>query len=330
MRETVTGLEREFFHAGKRLPQIYIDYLQYLKETKQLTSGTINNRKMPVLEFIVRNNIKNTSAAFKKVTRQEVQDYTMETASPLTRNSKRALVVALRDFYRFLHLKEYTDIDLSQSVPTITTYRLSTIPRGMPWEKVEKILQCINRKIFSGKRDYAIVLMFARYGIRACQLRELRLNNIDWKNETIIFKATKGGKEIVAPLYKDVAEALLVYFKSGRKNASKEYDHVFLTSGTGGSQVTGQVPLNGAIWNIVNRALHKTGQAHLLEHARGPHAIRHAFATKLLDQDTPIKSISDMLGHRSIDTTFIYTKSSLPHLKKLSLNWPDNSVGSLR
>lgn len=323
MRENVIELEREFFHSGRRLPAIYIEYMSYLRKTKELAGGTINNRKKPVLEFITRHDSKCSPSNIKRITQREVQDYTIETASPLTRNLKRNLVISLRDFFRFLHLYEYTNIDLSLSVPTITTYRMSSIPRGMPWETVRKILQFINRKTFSGKRDYAIMLVFARYGVRACQLRELKLSDIDWKQETVFFKGAKGGKDVIVPLYKDVAEALVSYFKSGRKNASKEYDNVFLTTGTGGSQVMGQVPLQQSTWNIVSRHLSKAGQGRLIDHARGPHAIRHAFATNLLDKDTPIKTISDLIGHHSIETTFIYTKSSLPNLRQLELQWPE-------
>lgn len=325
MRETVTTLEREFFYSRTPLPKLYVDYLNYLRNIKNLEIGSIQNRKQPVLQFLVSHKSKSTPSQIKYITKKEVQEYTMNTAAPLTRNMKRALVIALRDFFRFIHLYEYSEDDLSKSVPTITTYRMASVPRGMPWETVEKILITVNTKIFSGKRDYALILMLARYGIRACQIRELRLNDIDWKNETIIFKAVKGGKEIKASLFPDVAEALIKYFKSGRKNASKEYDQVFLTSGTYGSISMGQVPLRDSTWNIVNRVLKKAGQQHLLAHARGPHAIRHAFATKLLDEDVPMKSISDLLGHRSLSTTFIYTKSSMPSMRKLTRMWPERN-----
>lgn len=330
MREVVTELERDFFHAGKKLPVLYIEYMNYLRKTKELAPGTINNRKKPVLEFIIRHSSKCSPSNIKRVTQKEVQDYTMETAAPLSRNLKRSLVIALRDFFRFLHLYEHTNIDLSLSVPTITTYRMSAIPRGMPWKTVEKVLQCISKRTFSGKRDYAIVLTLSRYGVRACQLRELKLSDIDWHNETVTFKAVKGGKDVVAPLYKDVAEALISYIKSGRKNAPIEYENVFLTSGTGGSQTMGQVPLNGSTWNIINRYLKKAGFGSVIDHARGPHAIRHAFATRLLDQDTPIKTISDMIGHNSIATTFIYTKTSIPKLKQLELPWPEPKMGDVK
>ncbi len=327
MREIVTELERKYFYSRTPLPKLFIDYLNYLRDVKQLEVGSIQNRKQPILKFLESHKNKSTPSRIKYITKKEVQEYTMNTASSLSRNLKRVLIIALRDFFRFLHLYEYTQDDLSKSVPTITTYRMASVPRGMPWDTVELILKTVNRKIFSGKRDYALILVLARYGVRACQLRALRLSDIDWNNQTISFKAMKGGKEIKATLYEDVADALLQYFKAGRKDASKEHDQVFLTSGTYGSQSMGQVPLRDSTWNIVNRVLKKTGQEHLIAHARGPHAIRHAFASKLLDKDVPMKSISDLLGHRSINTTFIYTKSSMPSMRKLTRPWPEKIQG---
>ena len=257
-REIVTDLERDFFYSRRLLPKIYTDYLDYSRKIKKLETSTLQNRKTPVLKFILAHPGKNTLSTVKKLSQKEIQDYTMNEAAYLSRELKRNLVVSLRDFFRFLHLYSHTSIDLSKSVPTITTYRMATIPRGMPWENVEAILKSINTKIFSGKRDYAIVLVFARYGVRSCQLRELKLQDIDWKNKTIRFPSKKGGKEIIAPLYDDVAKAILAYLKGGRMKASKKYSQVFLTTGIGGSKKMGQIPLQDSTWNIVSRALKKS------------------------------------------------------------------------
>ena len=323
--ESVNELEREYFFARKPLPKIYVDYINYSRDVKGLSLGSIQNRRSFILAFLNEKSNKSTYSALKKLTRKEVQDYTMDVAAKLTRNQKRALVIALRDFFRFLHLFGHTSVDLSESVPTITAYRMQSIPRSMPWNVVETLLNTLERHTFGGIRDYAIILVLARYGVRSCQLIDLRLGDIDWKKKTIFFKEVKGGKAVMAPLYDDVAKAIMDYFKAGRKDASKEYDQVFLKTGQYGSIMEGQVPLGNSTWNIVSRAMKRSGYDSLLKHARGPHAIRHAFASKLLDEDVPLKSISDLLGHRSMTTTFVYTKSSVKHLKKLGLPWPKRS-----
>jgi integrase len=256
----------------------------------------------------------------------DVQEYTIEAAGRMkSRHRRRNLVIVLRDFFRFLHFTGYTPKDLSLAVPTIVTYRHSSVPKGLPWSVVEQLLKVPNRRTFCGKRDYAIILMLARYGIRAIQLRALRLQDIDWKKASIHFKACKGGKDVVVPLLPDVRRALRDYFKAGRMKAPTEFDQVFLTSGTKGSSEMGQRPLRDSTWNIVANAFKKVGAATSPLQKRGPHAIRHAYATRLLEQNEPIKSIADLLGHRSLETTFIYTKSGIEQLRPLTRVWPEKA-----
>ena len=165
--------------------------------------------------------------------------------------------------------------------------------------------------------------MFVSYGIRQGQLIDLRLQDINWKNKTIHFRAVKGGRDVIVPLTPEVAEALLEYFKGGRMDAPKEYDQVFLTAGENSFAKEGQRPLGRALWYMINRRIQALGIGDLATYPRGPHALRHAFATKLINEDTPIKNISDMLGHKRIGTTFIYAKANLSKLRKLTSEWSE-------
>lgn len=323
VREIITDDERNFFYAGKKLPILYLDYLNYLRTVKKLTTGSVQNRKSPTLKFLLAFKSQNLPSKIGTLRPAQIQDYTLSAVANLSKHQKRIFIIALRDFLRFLHLYEYTKSDLSACVPLVMTFRHSSVPKGMPWSVVEQLLKVPNRKTFCGKRDYAIILMFARYGVRSIQLRSLKMNDIDWKNGIIRFGACKGGKDVVAPLLPDVAQALIAYFKAGRKLASKKYAEVFLTSGTYGSQATGQRPLASSTWNIVAHAFKKIETETSPRHKRGPHAIRHAYATKLLAENEPIKSIADLLGHKSIETTFIYTKASVESLRPLTKEWPE-------
>lgn len=323
IREIVTDDERSFFYAGKKLPLLYLEYLNYLRNVKKLAIGSVQNRKAPTLKFLLSCKKQNLPSTVGSLRPAQIQDYTLLTAAKLSKHQKRSFIIALRDFLRFLHFYEYTKIDLSACVPTVMTFRHSSIPKGMPWSVVEQLLKVPNRKTFCGKRDYAIILVFARYGVRAIQLRALKMTDIDWEKGIIRFAACKGGKDVVAPLLADVAQALMAYFKAGRKLASQQYSEVFLTSGTYGSQATGQRPLAASTWNIVAHAFKKIETETSPRHKRGPHAIRHAYATKLLAENEPIKSIADLLGHKSIETTFIYTKASVESLRPLTKEWPE-------
>ncbi len=322
-RETITEDEKKFFYEGRKLPELYIDYLNHLRHVRKVSIGTVQNRKTDSLRFLLKFPGFAEPKTIGKLRPVDVQEYVIETARLMkSRHRRRAFVIVLRDFFRFLHFEGLTKTDLALSVPLIVTHRHSSVPKGLPWKVVEQLLKVPNRRTFCGKRDYAIILVFARYGVRAIQLRELRLPDIDWKKKTIHFKACKGGKDVVAPLLPDVKRALFEYFKAGRMKAEKKFDQVFLASGTKGSSETGQVPLNQSTWNIVARAFKKLNVETSPFQKHGPHAIRHAYATRLLEQNEPVKSIADLLGHKSLETTFIYTKSSVESLRPLTREWP--------
>jgi site-specific recombinase XerD len=323
-RETVTEDEKKFFYSGRPLPLLYVEYLNYLRSVRKVATGTVQNRKIDSLRFLLKFSKHATPGSIGKLKPVDIQEYTIETARQMkSRHRRRSLIIVLRDFFRFVHFAGYTKSDLSVSVPMIVTHRHSSVPKGLPWPVVEQLLKVPNRHTFCGKRDYAIILMLARYGVRAIQLRDLRLTDIDLKKKTVHFKGCKGGKDVLAPLLPDVRAALFAYFKGGRMKAPKEYKQVFLTSGSGGSIVTGQRPLEQSTWNIVANAFKKLNIETAPNQKRGPHAIRHAYATRLLEKNEPIKSIADLLGHKSLETTFIYTKSSVEQLRPLTRQWPE-------
>lgn len=322
IQEYITEQEKQYFYSGKQLPKLYREYLEYLRSERGLSRGTIHNRKKDVLLFLTKLSGRATPSCIARLRPVYVQKYVMNTAKPLTREGKRQLVIALRDFLRFLFLKDYIKKDLSKSVPTIVTYRLSRLHRGIPWKVVQALLRSPDRRSHRGRRDYAILLMLARYGVRSGQLVDLRMSDIDWKKQTVHFKAMKGGKDVNAPLFGDVAEALVAYFKGGRMKAPKKYDQVFLTTGTYGSYIDGQRPLGRALWYMVSRQLARIGYTQGRETPCGPHSIRHAFATKLLEEKQSMKTIADLIGHSSLATTFTYSKSDMKMLRTVVAPWP--------
>jgi integrase/recombinase XerD len=324
MREHVCAEEKAFLFAGKPLPCLYLEFLAYQRDVKGLSTGSIHNLKKPVLCFLLKNPQFGKKSGIVRLRAKQIQDYATRALPELSREQKRRLVTGLREYLRFLHVRGYLREDLSFCVPTVTTYRLTTFHRGIPWDKVESLLRVPDRKTHVGRRDYAILLMLALYGVRQGQLIHLELKDIDWKEQTIHFAAVKGGRDILVPLFPQMAEALIEYFKGGRKNAAEEYQQVFLKSGRGGSAAEGQRPLGRALWYMIHRHMRKIGITEASELPRGTHAIRHAFAQRLIDRNEPMKTIADLLGHRSIQTTFVYAKSDLTKLRCLALEWPES------
>jgi integrase/recombinase XerD len=184
----------------------------------------------------------------------------------------------------------------------------------MPWQAVQELLSMPDRTTLVGKRDYAILRLVASYGLRIGQAIQLRVRDIDWCQGLIHFPAEKGCKALSFPILEEVAEALLSYLRE--RGEVQGMVEVFLA-------VRGpQRPLG--VNNHLGSALHSYYRlAGIQASRRGAHPIRHAFATRLMEQGTPIKNIADLLGHRNIETTFLYTKVDLERLRTLAAEWPE-------
>jgi len=227
---------------------------------------------------------------------------------------RRRLQGALRSFLRFCLQKGHFACDLAAAVPCIRSYKLSGVPRGICEPDALKTLKCIDRTTATGRRDFAIIQVLHTYGVRSGQVRALRLPDIHWRENRIHFPAHKGGKELIEPLTDDVGESLLDYLRHGRPHVS--YPEVFLIA---------QPPFRplrtpSTISAIVQRRLNQAGVSN--PH-KGSHIFRHAFAMRMLQHGQSLKVIADLLGHRNINTTFIYTKADLQALRQVTLEWPE-------
>jgi integrase/recombinase XerD len=243
-----------------------------------------------------------------------VHDYIIATSKPLTRASRKHLVSGLRSFLRFAHVNGLLERSLVEAVPIILTRKLERLPQTISWEAVQKLLAIPDQATLIGKRDYAILRLVASYGLRIGQAIHLRARDIDWRQGLIHFPAEKGCKSLSFPLLKEVAEALLCYLRE--RGEAPGTEEVFLA-------VRGpQRPLG--VNNHLGTALQSYyRRAGIQASRRGAHPIRHAFATRLMEQGTPIKNIADLLGHRNIETTFLYTKVELGRLRTLAAEWPE-------
>jgi integrase len=207
----------------------------------------------------------------------------------------------------------YIEQSLEYAVPTLRTYKLATVPRGLSDTEAQRVLQCIDRSSHVGRRDYAIVQLLYTYGVRGGQVRALRLEDIDWAHNQILFKASKHGKDSCLPLTPEVGESLLDYLQKSRPSYS--YPHVFLTS----RAPYHPFPHSNSLSAIAGRYIQAAG---IELRSKGAHAFRHCFATRMLHKGHSLKAIADVLGHRHLGTTFIYTKVDFNALKQVGLEWP--------
>ncbi len=301
--------QEEWIFDGSKLLSEYVDFLY---NHRGVSKKTISRRRKDVISFLKFLRLQNAPEDIGKISVTQVYDYVIKTARLMNRPSRKPLVAAIRSFLKFAHLKGYVQRDLTEAVPVISTPKLGSIPRGISWESVEKLLAIPNRETHSGRRTYAVLQLLATYGVRIGQAIKLRLQDINWREGSIYFQPCKWGKPLYFPLYPEVADALLSYIKETRGKVC--CPEVFLTMcGEPRSLARG-----GSLYHSMKTCFRRAGIPH-----RGAHAIRHAFATRLMEHDTPIKTISDLLGHKSIGTTFIYTKVDLKHLRLVAYEWPE-------
>lgn len=290
------------------------DYLQWLKDIQNSAQGTIELRRAYLTRFLESFDGGLSTERLVHLSPGEVQTFFLEYAKSHGKASRRSMQAALRTFFRFCNAKGYVERDLSASVPTLRTYKLDTLPRSLTDYEIRKILSHIDLETGTGRRDYAIIQLLYTYGIRGGQLRVLRLDDIDWRQNRIHFSAMKHGKDIYQPLTDDVGESLLSYLRHSRP--STLYRELFLTLRAPYRPLKYSTTLS----EIIARRMKSAG---LEATRRGSHAFRHGFATRMLANGHPLKSIADMLGHLCIQTTALYTKVDFQTLNRVPLDWPE-------
>jgi integrase/recombinase XerD len=288
-------------------------YLKFLKKSQGLTDATLVLRRLHVAPFLRSLEEAGVLANLRGLAPSTVHDYIIATAKPLTRASRKHLTSGLRSFLRFAHVNGFLERSLVEAVPVILTRKFDRLPQTIPWEAVQKLLAMPDRTTLIGKRDYAILRLVASYGLRIGQAIHLRARDIDWSERLIHFPAEKGCKALSFPLLKEVAEALLSYLRARGETPTTE--EVFLTLRNPRRPLGVNNHLGSALKSYYQRAGIQTTRY-------GAHPIRHAFATHLMEHGTPIKDIADLLGHRNIETTFLYTKVDVDRLRTLAAEWP--------
>jgi integrase len=224
----------------------------------------------------------------------------------------------LRTLLGYLYLEGYLSNDLSGAVPSIQCRWLSGVPRGISDEDIERLLRSIDRREDIGRRDYAMILMLSTYGVRGAQVRQLKLDDVRWSENQIVFRPTKGGKQIVQHLTAAVGNSLLDYVRESRPRDSSCEEVFLICTGT-------PRPLSkpSSLSAVVSRRL-KSASIELPEGVSfGSHSFRHAFARRMVCGSEPFKHVADMLGHKILNSTMIYTKIDLPSMRQATLEWPE-------
>ena len=227
-------------------------------------------------------------------------------------------ICALRAFFRFLHATQQIDEDFAERIPMIPARKKTRIPSVWTADELKRLIEAIDRGNPSGKRDYAIILLACCLGLRVKDIKELKMNNFHWETKQLIFTQSKTRKETILPLPPEVGWAVIDYLKFGRPDVDSPF--VFLRH----MAPIGPFSESDHLHQLIASYMRK---AHLptLKKQRGMHSLRHTLASMMLEKETPLSVISDVLGHTDPDSTKVYLKSSQEKLRICSLEevWED-------
>ena len=283
-------------------------FFSYLIEEKGLRPHTVHQYRFHLHQFaayLTRIGLKDLAHLSPKVLSGFVADYGPRVAWPTLRNSCGTLRVFLRYLYREGALAK----DLSPTVEFPQSYRLSGIPRSIGWEQVEQVLEGVDRRAPCGKRDYAMLLLLATYGLRGCEVATLTLDDIDWRNDRLKIRERKAGNSTAYPLSTVVGAAIVDYLKHGRP-ASKDRQ-VFLRA------MAPLVPISSAA--VTCRAAYYIRKAGIDVPRPGSHTLRHSCVQRLVNANFSLKHIGDYVGHRNPASTQIYGKVAIEALREVAL-----------
>ena len=221
----------------------------------------------------------------------------------------------MRSFFRYLEERGICKNNISNAIRGPRIYKEETIPSFLPWESIQHMLNTYPRETPIQIRNYAILLLYAIYGLRCSEALNLKLKDIDWRNETIFLARSKDSKPQLMPLVPLIGDAIVDYLQNVRPNETKEPE-IFLSMRAPFCKLTSSVG-----YQIAHQAITKEDVT--IKH-RGPHALRHSVATHLVNTGHPMKEVADMLGHQTLDTTRIYAKVDFTNLKKVAnMNWEE-------
>lgn len=299
--------------TGELSEPLLEEYLEWMKEVRQSASGTLALRRQAVGLFLDELGPARAREGLRALGRAEVEQFFLDYAQDKGDSQRRNMQSSLSTFLQFARDRGLIDRPLHEALPHFQCYSLARTPEGLTPPEAQAVLDRVDRSTHAGRRDYAILQLLYTYGVRAIQVAALRLDEIEWERDRVTFRAVKGGKESVLPLTVAVGESLLDYLQQARPRGA--HAQVFLICRAP------YHPLGDgeAVSAIVKGRLRAAG---IDRRGVAAHAFRHGWATEKLAQGHCLKEIADVLGHRQLRSTFVYTKVDFQALRPVGLAWP--------
>jgi site-specific recombinase XerD len=283
----------------------------YLRHERVLAEPTITYYVTFVRESLT-DRFGGGRATLARLCARDVVRFVQRQAARLHLKRAKQLTTALRAFLHYARYRGVLTQDLVAAVPAVANWSMPSIPRAIPPASVQRLLASINRQTARGRRDYAILLLLARLGLRASEVAFLELDDLDWEGGQVTVRG-KRGAQAALPLPADVGAAITAYLRHGRPCSACR--RVFLRARAPHCGFAGP----SAIACVVRDVLDRAG---VDAPTKGAHQFRHGLATQMLRGGASLSEIGEILRHRSPETTAIYAKVDLDALRTLALPWP--------
>lgn len=291
------------------LPPLLVSFCEWMRAHRGTSQQTLYNYSIPLRQLICR-----LGDDPSQLDARQLRDFVLDYSRTTGWAAAKRCTTALRMFLRFLSAEGRCRASLVDAVPVVAHWRLSSLPRYLPPADVERLIDACDRSSPVGQRDRAILLLLARLGLRAGDIVQLRLDDIDWKGAWIQVSG-KSRRQTRLPLTQEVGEAIAAYVQDSRPQAD-----------TPALFVRSRAPLrafasHAAVSVLVTSAMHRAG---IQPPARGAaHLLRHSVASAMLRQGASLQQVSALLRHRCIETTQIYAKVDVTALMQIAQPWPE-------
>lgn len=292
--------------------EIVVDaFRQYLSQERGLSVSIQCNYTRFAHQFL-RERFGRGSLELSALSATDVTGFIRRHAHERSARSAQHIVGSLRAFLRYLRYRGEITTDLAACVPTVANWSLSTLPKFLQPGQVQQVLDHCDRHSALGLRNYAILVLLARLGLRACEVVAMTLDDIDWEGAHLMVRG-KGGQRVQMPLSAEVGQAIAAYLRKGRPRCTSR--RLFIRE---------HAPRVGfanscAVSTLVQRALADAG---VDSPHTGAYVFRHSLATEMLRQGASLGEIGQLLRHAHPDTTQIYAKVDVCALRPLALRWP--------
>ena len=319
--------------ASGLLEQRVTAYTTYLEQVRGFAHSTCHYHRLTVTEFLRHLGYEKSPTRLAALTGRDLETFLCAVGPRQTRGSLQHVASHLRGFLRFLASTGEIPPGLERQIDTPRVYRGEQLPRALPWETVRALLKAIDRTTPMGLRDYAMFLLIATYGLRACEVVALTLDDVEWREARLRIPQRKTRSALWLPLTDEVGTALLDYLQRGRAALAVRRRRVPFQSGPPHSYrelfLRHRTPTGVLKPTAITEAFQAwSKRSGLAIPFQGVHCLRHSYALYLLRSGLSLKTIGDLLGHRTFESTCVYLRLAVDDLREVALDLPLTSIAA--